>query len=154
MPGRGKGAHPVHKVCRCQAVGFLQRAAGVFGLDSEVPQIAGGFHQRPARKGAAREAGRQCQLPAQGLGIQVSWAVHQHPAHTAFQGAGMGAEKSQQLVIRRIDAAFVQRNGKEEPAVFYRSRQTCGDTEAVLFQSVCQRFFKALRGAPAGADNT
>ena len=91
VPGRGEVQYPPDQVGGGQTVGLRQIAAGIFCLDGEVPQVPGALHQGTPHHCAAGLAGGQHQLPAYGLCVQVSGAVHQHTAHGAIKTAGMGA---------------------------------------------------------------
>ena len=115
---RGEAQYPVREVGGGQAIGFFRRAARVFRLDGEIPQVPGGLHQGTARKGAACPAGGEHQFPSYGFCVQVAGTIYQHPAHAAVQAAGVGAEVRQQVIVPVVHAALVQRNGEQDALVF------------------------------------
>ncbi len=96
------------------AIGLLQPAAQILGLDAQIHQISRPLHQGAAQESTAGQVSRQGQLGGGGLGVEGGGAVHDKPRHTALQQPRLPPQPLQHAHILKIDAQLPQREGKEE----------------------------------------
>ena len=140
----GSGLFPVRKtpdelghggVKGCDLIG-----AADLGLGAEVPQGAGGLHQRPPQKGAAGLVGGEHHVPRHVLCVKLPHAGDHQTRHAATQQRGAAAQAGEHPVIRFAAATLIQRHGKQQPLPRQALQPRIGVAEhAALWQQGLQQ---------------